>query len=69
MKTILSNFQNIEIIEKDLDLRSYRLSFDKMKKFFNLEPETDILRETSKIIDNFKNDVYGDINNQRYYNA
>lgn len=60
---------DLEIIEKDLDLRSYRLSFDKMKKFFNLEPETDILRETSKIIDNFKNDVYGDINNQRYYNA
>lgn len=60
---------DLEIVEKDLDLRSYRLSFDKMKKFFNLKPETDILIETSKIINNFKNNIYEDVNNQRFYNA
>tara|TARA_B100000989_G_scaffold87695_1_gene63224 strand:- start:20148 stop:21122 length:975 start_codon:yes stop_codon:yes gene_type:complete len=60
---------DLEIVEKDLDLRSYRLSFDKMKKFFNLHPETDILIETSKIINNFKNNIYEDVNNQRFYNA
>ena len=60
---------NLEIVEKDLDLRSYRLSFNKMKKFFNLEPETDILIETSKIISNFKNNFYGDVDHRKFYNA
>ena len=35
-KTVQQNFFkdiNIDIVEKDLDLRSYRLNFDKMKKF------------------------------------
>ena len=35
-KTVQENFFtniNIDIVEKDLDLRSYRLNFDKMKNF------------------------------------
>lgn len=64
-------FKNIDlqIVEKDLDLRSYRLNFDKMRKFFNLQPHTDILIESSKIIENFKKEFYGDVNQKKYYNA
>ena len=60
---------DIEIIEKDLDLRSYRLDFQKMKKFFNLDPYTDILKETKKIIEKFNNKKYGDVNNKIFYNV
>ncbi len=59
---------DIEIIEKDLDLRSYRLDFQKMKKFFNLDPYTDILKETKKIIEKFNKEKYGDVNNKIFYN-
>ena len=64
-------FKNIdlEIIEKDLDLRSYRLNFDKMKKYFDLSPHTDILIESSKIIENFQKEFYGDVGLKKYYNA
>ena len=64
-------FKNIEleIVEKDLDLRSYRLDFSKMKSFFNLEPFTDILQESNKIINNFDKNNYGDVEHKKYYNA
>jgi len=60
---------NIEIIEKDLDLRSYRLDFNKMKNFFGLKPHTDILKESKMIIDHFNEKKYGDVNNKIFYNA
>lgn len=60
---------NLEIVEKDLDLRSYRLNFNKMKKYFNLDPFTDILKESSKIIGNFEEKNYGDVEHKKFYNA
>ena len=60
---------DIEVIDKDPDLRSYRLDFDKMKKFFDLEPFTDILKESSKIINNFENNQYQNVDDKKYYNA
>ncbi|MDC3016835.1 SDR family oxidoreductase [Candidatus Pelagibacter sp.] len=60
---------NIDIVEKDLDLRSYRLNFDKMKKYFDLSPASDLLRESEIIIKNIKNNFYGDINSKKYYNV
>ena len=60
---------NIDIVEKDLDLRSYRLNFDKMKKYFDLSPASDLLKESEIIIKNIKNNYYGDINSKKYYNV
>ena len=60
---------NLEIVKKDLDLRSYRLNFDKMEKYFNLKPHTDILIESAKIIENFEKELYGDVDHKKYYNA
>lgn len=60
---------DLEIVEKDLDLRSYRLNFNKMKKYFNLNPFTDILKESSKIISNFEEKSYGDVEDKKFYNA
>ena len=68
VKKIFPNI-NIEIIEKDLDLRSYRLDFNKMKNFFGLKPHTDILKESKMIIDHFNEKKYGDVNNKIFYNA
>jgi nucleoside-diphosphate-sugar epimerase len=64
-------FKNIElkIVQNDLDLRSYRLNFNKMKNFFNLEPYTDIQKESYKIIKNFEEKKYGDVGDKKYYNA
>jgi hypothetical protein len=64
-------FKNIklQIVENDLDLRSYRLNFNKMKSFFDLVPYTDILQESSKIIKNFEEKNYGDVDHKKYYNA
>lgn len=59
----------IDIIEKDLDLRSYRLNFDKMKKFFDLAPASNLINQSQKIIDNINNNFYGDLNAKKYYNA
>jgi len=60
---------DLEIVDQDLDLRSYRLDFNKMKTYFNLEPYTDILNESLKIIKNFKQNYYGDVDDKKYYNA
>ena len=71
-KTVQENFFKdikIDIVEKDLDLRSYRLNFDKMKKYFDLSPASDLLKESEIIIKNIKNNFYGDINSKKYYNV
>ncbi len=71
-KTVQENFFKdikIDIVEKDLDLRSYRLNFDKMKKYFDLSPASDLLKESEIIIKNIKNNYYGDINSKKYYNV
>ncbi len=71
-KTVQENFFKdikIDIVEKDLDLRSYRLNFDKMKKYFDLSPASDLLKESETIIKNIKNNFYGDINSKKYYNV
>ncbi len=60
---------NIEVIEKDIDLRSYRLNFKKMKMFFNLEPFTDIVKESSLIINKFNSKSYGNVDQLKFYNA
>ena len=60
-KTVQQNFFkdiNIDIVEKDLDLRSYRLNFDKMKKYFDLSPASNLLR-VRNYIKNIKNNYYG----------
>lgn len=64
-------FKNIkiEIIEKDLDLRSYRLDFSKMKKYFNLNPGSNILNASKLIIENMNISNYGDVTLKKYYNA
>lgn len=70
-KTVQENFFKdikIDIVEKDLDLRSYRLNFDKMKKFFDLLPASDLIKESKIIIENIKKNLYGDINSKKYYN-
>tara|TARA_B100000902_G_C27319623_1_gene923543 strand:- start:3683 stop:4660 length:978 start_codon:yes stop_codon:yes gene_type:complete len=71
-KLVQSNFFpeiNMDIIEKDKDLRSYRLDFNKMKKFFNLEPGSDLLNATKIIIDNITSKKYGDLESKKYYNT
>ena len=50
----------IQIVEKDLDLRSYRLDFSKMKNYFDLKPGNDILGAANLIIENIKTNKYGD---------
>ena len=59
----------IDIIEKDLDLRSYRLNFNKMKDYFKLEPFTDISQESEKIISKFKDNSYINVDDKKYYNT
>ena len=71
-KLVQSNFfKNIdmEIIDKDKDLRSYRLDFSKMKKFFNLEPGSNLLKATKIIFDNIGSKKYGDLESKKYYNT
>ncbi len=60
---------NMDIIDKDKDLRSYRLDFSKMKKFFDLEPGSDLLNATKIIIDNINSKKYGDLESKKYYNT
>ncbi len=60
---------DIQIIDKDPDLRSYRLSFEKMKKFFNLEPKSNILKEAEVMIKKLKSNSYGDTKAKIFYNA
>ncbi len=60
---------DIQVVEKDLDLRSYRLDFRKMRKFFNLDPYTNILNESELILKKFKKKKYGDVNNKIFYNV
>ena len=60
---------NMDIIDKDKDLRSYRLDFSKMKKFFNLEPGSDLLNATKIIIDNINLKKYGDLESKKYCNT
>lgn len=64
-------FQDVEIdiIEKDLDLRSYRLNFNKMKDYFKLEPFTDISKESAKIISKFRDNSYLNVDDRKYYNT
>ena len=64
-------FKNIkiEIVEKDLDLRSYRLDFSKMKNYFNLDPGSNILDASKLIIENMNTGKYGDVNSKKYYNT
>jgi len=64
-------FQNIdmEIIDNDKDLRSYRLDFSKMKKFFNLKPGSDLLKATKLIVDNISSKKYGNLESKKYYNT
>ena len=71
-KLVQANFfQNIEmeVIDKDKDLRSYRLDFSKMKKFFNLEPGSNLLEATKLIVDNINSKKYGDLGAKKYYNT
>ena len=71
-KLVQANFfQNIEmeVIDKDKDLRSYRLDFSKMKKFFNLEPGSNLLEATKIIVDNITSKKYGDLEAKKYYNT
>ena len=71
-KLVQSNFFkniNMEIIDKDKDLRSYRLDFSKMKKFFNLEPGSNLLKATKIIFDNIGSKKYGDLESKKYYNT
>jgi len=71
-KMVQSNFFtniDIQIINKDKDLRSYRLDFSKMKKFFNLEPGSDLLKATKIIVDNIISKKYGDLESKKYYNT
>ena len=57
------------LFDKDKDLRSYRLDFSKMKKFFNLEPGSDLLNATKIIVDNINSKKYGDLESKKYYNT
>ena len=71
-KLVQSNFFsniNMEIIDKDKDLRSYRLDFSKMKKYFNLEPGSSLLSASKTIIDNISSKKYGDLESKKYYNT
>ncbi len=60
---------NIQIVDKDPDLRSYRLSFEKMKNFFKLEPKSNILNEARIMIEKLNSNSYGDIKAKIFYNA
>ena len=40
-----------------------------MKKFFNLEPGSDLLNATKIIIDNINSKKYGDLESKKYYNT
>ncbi len=71
-KLVQSNFFpeiNMEIIDKDKDLRSYRLDFSKMKKYFDLEPGSDLINATKLIIENINSKKYGDLKAKKYYNT
>ena len=71
-KLVQSNFFkkiDMEIIDKDKDIRSYRLDFSKMKKFFNLEPGSNLLKATRIIFDNISSKKYGDLESKKYYNT
>ena len=60
---------NIKIVQKDIDLRSYKLNFEKMKMFFKLEPFTNIVKESSIIINKFNSKSYADVEQKKYYNT
>ena len=60
---------NIQIVDKDPDLRSYRLSFKKMKIFFKLEPKSNILNEARIMIEKLNSNSYGDTKSKIFYNA
>ena len=59
----------LEIIDKDPDLRSYKLNFDKMKKFFELSPKTSLKTEAEGIKDKLDKKLYGDTTLKKYYNV
>ena len=59
----------IEIIEKDPDLRSYCLNFNKMNKFFALEPKDTLINAAKLIFDNLKLKKYGNLDSKKYYNV
>ena len=59
----------MQITDKDKDLRSYKLDFGKMKKFFNLEPGSNLLNATKIIIENINSKKYGDLESKKYYNT
>ena len=62
-------FALLNVLDKDKDLRSYCLDFSKMKKFFNLEPGSDLLKATKIIVDNINSKKYGDLESKKYYNT
>ncbi len=71
-KIVQNNFFpdiEMDIIDKDKDLRSYHLDFGKMKKYFNLSPGSDLLNATKLILDNINSKSYGDLKSKKYYNT
>ena len=64
-------FKNIEleIIDKDPDLRSYKLNFDKMKKYFELMPKSSLKNEAEGIKKKLDQNLYGDTSLKKYYNV
>lgn len=60
---------NLEIIEKDPDLRSYSLNFNKMKSFFELDPQENLTNATKVILNNLQQKKYGNLDSKKYYNV
>ena len=70
-KLIKENFipeLKIDIIDKDPDLRSYKVNFDKISKVLDYKPSKKIVEAMGEIFSSLKKNLYSDTNSQKYRN-
>ena len=70
-KLIKENFipeLKIDIIDKDSDLRSYKVNFDKISKELDYKPSKKIVEAMGEIFSSLKKNLYSDTNSQKYRN-
>jgi nucleoside-diphosphate-sugar epimerase len=70
-KLIKENFipeLKIDIIDKDPDLRSYKVNFNKISKVLDYKPSKKIVEAMGEIFSSLKKNLYSDTNSQKYRN-
>ena len=66
-ENFVSNLK-INVVDKDPDLRSYRVNFDKIYNILNYQPSKKIVEAMEEIFFSLKKNLYSDLNSQKYRN-